>query len=140
MMRTKLVIMALMSLAVALPAFAKTYKNAYPVSCGQVWDAVKSTLANPENYKVEKSDDTQMTASYQPKHSVHVDVSGVLLQRMNHVTLVSKGAGCEMDVVSNYSGWGHQDQGDFKKRVDEFLIKPKTATPAEAAKPAKADK
>ncbi len=138
-MRSKLVMTALLSLAVALPAFAKTYKNTYPVACSQVWDAVKSALANPENYKVEKSDDTQMTASYQPKHSVHVDVSGVLLQRMNRVTLISKGAGCEMDVVSNFSGWGHQDQGDFKKRVDEFLVNPKAATPAEAAKPAKAD-
>jgi hypothetical protein len=85
---------------------------------------------------VEKSDDTQMTASYQPKHSVHVDVSGVLLQRMNHVTLITKGEGCEMDVVSNFSGWGHEDQGDFKKRVDDALTKPKEA--AEAAKPATA--
>jgi hypothetical protein len=135
-MRTKFVMVALMSLAVAMPAFAKTYKNTYPVTCSRVWDAVKVTLGDTTRYKVEKSDDTQMTASYQPKHSVHVDVSGVLLQRMNHVTLIAKGEGCEMDVVSNFSGWGHEDQGDFKKRVDEALIKPKEA--AEVAKPAPA--
>ena len=80
-----------------------------------------------------------MKADYQPKHSVHVDISGTLLQRMNHVRLAPKGTGCEMQVVSNYSGWGHEDQGDFKKRVDEALAKPKTETPAQPAKPAGAN-
>jgi hypothetical protein len=41
-----------------------------------------------------------------------------------------------MQVVSNYSGWEHDDQGDFKKRVDEFLAKPKDALPAQPANPA----
>jgi hypothetical protein len=41
-----------------------------------------------------------------------------------------------MDVVSNYSGWEHNDQGDFKKRVDEALAKLKAATAPEPAKPA----
>jgi hypothetical protein len=41
-----------------------------------------------------------------------------------------------MDVVSNYSGWEHNDQGDFKKRVDESLAKSKAAKPPEPAKPA----
>jgi hypothetical protein len=40
-----------------------------------------------------------------------------------------------MEVVSNWSGWGHEDQGDFKKRVDESLAKPKAAKPSEPAKP-----
>jgi hypothetical protein len=76
-----------------------------------------------------------MTADYNPKHSVHFDVTGVILQRANHVTLIPKDAGCEMHVVSNYSGWGHEDQGDFKKRVDEFPAKPKEARHSEPAKP-----
>jgi hypothetical protein len=61
---------------------------------------------------------------------------------MNHVTLKPKGDGCEMDVVSNYSGWGHDDQSDFKKRVDEAVAKgapaagpAKPAATAEVAKP-----
>ena len=33
----------------------------------------------------------------------------------------------------NYSGWEHDGQGDFKKRVDEAMTKPK---PAPAAAPA----
>ena len=101
-----------------------------------MWPAVKNTLANQENYAKVKANDGKLTADYQPKHSVHVDITGTLLQRMNHVTLVKKDAGCEMQVVSNYSGWGHEDQGDFKKRVDESLAKLTGAAPA-AAEPAK---
>ena len=70
-----------------------------------------------------------MTASYDVKHSAHVNVSGALLQRTNKVTLVSKGTGCEMQVVSNYSGWEHNDKGDFRTRVDEALTKLNAAAP-----------
>ncbi len=134
-MKTRVVVVALLSLALALPAFGKTYKSTYPVACSEVWSAVKDTLSNPENYSVEESDDTQMKATYDVNHSAHVNISGTLLQRKNHVTLVPKGSGCEMQVVSNYSGWEHNDQGDFKKRVDESLVKLNTATPSQPAKP-----
>jgi len=33
------------------------------------------------------------------------------MQRTNKVTLLPKGTGCEMQVVANYSGWEHNDQG-----------------------------
>lgn len=136
MVKTRLLFLALMSVALVLPAFGWTYKNTYPVPCSEVWVAVKDTLSNPENYVVEQSDDTAMKAAYKVKHSVHANVSGAVLQRTNHVTLVAKGKGCEMQVGSNYSGWEHDDKGDFKKRVDEFLAKPKASTPSEPAKPA----
>ena len=91
MMTTRLIIVAFMSLTLALPAFGKTYKTTYPDSCAQVWSAVKDTLGNADNYAVEKTDDALMTASYQVKHSAHVNISGALLQRTNKVTLVSEG-------------------------------------------------
>jgi hypothetical protein len=112
-------------LSLALPALAKTYKYSYPNACGDIWGAVKTVLADEKSYVVKGGDDPHLKADYQPKHEVQFDVSGVLLQRMNHVTLVEKGTGCEMQVVSNYSGWGHDDQSDFKKRVDDALLKPK---------------
>jgi hypothetical protein len=40
-----------------------------------------------------------------------------------------------MQVVSNYSGWEHHDQGDFKNRVDEAMAGPKPAQPAKVAEP-----
>jgi hypothetical protein len=40
-----------------------------------------------------------------------------------------------MQVVSNYSGVEHNDREDFKKRVDEALVKPKDTKPTEPATP-----
>lgn len=87
-----------------------------------------------------ESDDTNMTAPYNVKHSAHVTVTGAVLQRNNHVTLVSNGPECEMQVKSNYSGFEHSDAGDFKKRVEDSLAKLKAAKPSEPAKPADAPK
>ena len=122
-MKTGFVVVALLSLSLALPVFGKTYKSTYPLACGEVWGGVKDTLSNPENYTVVDSDDTKMTATYQVKHTAHVTVTGAVLQRKNRVTLVSEGSGCEMQVVSNYSGFEHNDLEDFKKRVDDSLAK-----------------
>lgn len=138
MMRS--LIVALLSLIVAVPAFSKTYKSSYPDNCSELWSAVADTLSNADNYNVTEKDDAKMTASYDPKHAAHVNVSGALLQRKNHVTLVPKGTGCEMQVVSNYSGWEHNDQGDFKTRVDQSLTKVKAASPSQPAKPDEATK
>ena len=116
--------------ALALIAFGKTYKSTYPVTCGEVWTAVKATLADGEHYNVKHTDDANMKADYQPKHEVHVTITETLLQRTNHVTLIPKGEACEMHVISNYSGVEHNDQQDFKKRVDDALAKQKNAAPA----------
>lgn len=133
MMKMRLVVLCGMSLAMVLPAVGKTYKSTYPVACGEVWPAVKATLGDADNYNVVESDDAQMKATYDVKHSAHVNVSGALLQRKNHVTLVPEGATCQMQVVSNYSGWEHDDQGDFKKRVDDELAKMKSAPAIQSA-------
>jgi hypothetical protein len=136
MVKGKLVIVTFLSLALALPVFGKTYKSTYPVPCNEVWAAVRDTLSNPENnYSVEGSDDTRMTADYDVKHAAHVTITGAILQRTNKVTLVPQGTACEMQVVSNFSGWEHSDRGDFKKRVDESLAKLKAAPPSPPAEP-----
>jgi hypothetical protein len=135
-MRPRLTILVLLSVALALPAFGKTYKTKYPVACSELWSAVKDTLGNPENhYEVVASDDAQMHADYNVKHAAHVTVSGAILQRTNHVTLVPQGTGCEMQVVSNWSGIEHSDRSDFKDRVDKSLAKLKGATPSPPSGP-----
>jgi hypothetical protein len=134
MMKTRLVFVALLSLALALPASGagdKTYKTTYPVPCSEVWAAVKLALGNPDNYKDVQSDDEKMTADYNVKHSVHWSVIGAVNQGKNHVSLSQIGTTCEMSVVSMYSGLSHNDQGDFKKRVDQALVQPKADTPSE---------
>jgi len=135
MMKTRRVFVALILFALALPAFGKTSKNTYPAPCSELWGAVKDTLSNAENYNVEDSNDTLMTATYKVKHAAHVTITGALTQRANHVALVSKGTECEMQVKSNYSGFEHDDSGDFRKRVEESFAKLKAATPAEPAQP-----
>jgi hypothetical protein len=134
-------VVVFLSLAVALPAFGagnktyKTYKTTYPVACSEVWGAVKVALGNPDNYKDVQSDENKMTADYNVKHSIHWSVIGAVNQGKNQVSLLPIGTGCEMSVVSMYSGLSHNDQGDFKKRVDEALAKVKNAPPSEPAKP-----
>lgn len=71
-----------------------------------------------------------MTAAYKVKHAVHVTITGAALQRTNHIALVSKGTECEMQVKSNYSGFEHDDSGDFRKRVEESFAKLKGSKPA----------
>jgi hypothetical protein len=130
----------LMSCIVALPTFGKNNKSNYTESCSDLGPAVKDTLSNRNNYSVTATDDAKMHADYDVKHTAHVNISGALLQRTNHVTLVPNGTGCQMQVESNYSGWEHNDSGDFKSRVDESLAKLKASKPVEPAKPPEANK
>jgi len=134
-MKTRVAVLALMPVVLALPMFgagSKTYKTTYPVPCSEVWGAVKVALGNPDNYKDVQSDEDKMTAEYNVKHSIHWSVIGAVNQGKNHVTLSPVGTTCEMSVVSMYSGLSHNDQGDFKKRVEEALAKPKAEKPSEA--------
>jgi hypothetical protein len=80
MTKTRLVIVALSSLALAFPTFGKHYKNKYPVPSSEVWPAVKDTLSHADNYKVLASDDAEMTADYNVQHSVHANIAGTVLQ------------------------------------------------------------
>jgi hypothetical protein len=135
-MKMTLAAVGLLSLVVALPAFGETYRYTYPVACSDLWPAVKDVLSDPANYQVKSSDDKKFTASYKVNHSIHVTITETVLQRTNKVTLVTQGTGCEMQVVSNYSGVEHDDRGDFKKRVDDSLAKLQTPKRSDSSTPA----
>ena len=124
----KAITVALLSLAVAVPAFGKTHKDAFPVPCNQLWDAVQDTIKNSGNYTLVIADAAQMTASY--------NINGAIRSRQNSVHLEAQGTGCEMQVQTSYSGLAHDDAGDFKTRVEQSLTKLNGAKPAEPAKPA----
>ena len=126
------VLVALLALVPALSAFGagnKTYKTTYPVPCSELWSAVKVALGNPDNYKDVQSDEDKMAADYNVKHSIHWSVIGAINQGKNRVSLAPSGTGCEMSVTSMYSGLSHNDQGDFKKRVEEALAKSRNPSP-----------
>ena len=128
----RFVVLALLSLTLALPAFGNTHKDTYPVPCSELWPAVKDTLKSSGNYGIIAADDNAMTASYTVGYSVR--------RGSNSVALHPQGTGCEMQVESAFRGVMHDDAGDFKKRVDESLAKLKTAQPSEPAKPAEVTK
>ncbi|MFN8006908.1 MAG: hypothetical protein U0V70_07785 [Terriglobia bacterium] len=136
MTKMRLLCMTVTMLALPLPAFSKTHKETFPNPCSEVWAATKDTLGNPENYTIKITDESRMTASYSVKHSAHVTVTGALRQRPNTVSLSTKGTDCQMEVQSNYSGFEHNDAGDFVKRVKDSLAKLKGPAASEPAKPA----
>jgi hypothetical protein len=110
------------------PSFAKTHKDMYSMQCSALWPAVKDALRNSGKYGILGIDNTEMTASF----VIGGTLSG---KRINSVVLNAKGDTCEMQVQTAYSGLVHNDEGDFKKRVDESLAKQQPPSQAPAAKP-----
>ena len=124
-------VVTLMLLIGTGPSFAKTHKDMYSVSCSVLWPAVKDALRNSGKYGILGIDNTEMTASF----VIGGTLSG---KRINSVVLNAKGDTCEMQVQTAYSGLIHNDEGDFKKRVDESLAKAQKPS-QEPAPPAKAE-
>jgi hypothetical protein len=124
----KVAVSSLILLAFVVPTFGKAHIETYPIACTELWPAVKDVLRNSGNYGIVSMDNTEMMASY--------NFAGAIRQRTNSVLLNAKGTSCEMQIQSSYRGIAHDDAGDFKKRVDEALVKLKGSTPADPAKPA----
>lgn len=117
---------ALLLCLTASPAFCKTHKENYAVSCAVLWPAVKDVLRNSGKYGILGIDNGEMTSSYV--------IGGTLGgKRINSLVLNGKGDTCEMQIQTAYSGLNHDDEGDFKKRVDAALAKLQAAPPAAAA-------
>jgi len=115
----------------AVPSFAKTHKEDYSVSCTTLWKAVKDALRNSGKYGILGIDNEEMTASF----VIGGSLGG---KRINSVVLNGKGDTCELQVQTAFSGLAHNDEGDFKKRVDDSLAKlqaaPATAPTASPAR------
>ena len=125
----KSVAVAMTIFALVIPAFGKTHSDIYPVSCSELWPAVKDTLRNSGKYGIIGIDNTEMTASY----NIGGGLGG---KRINSLVLNSKGASsCELQTQTAFSGLAHNDAGDFKKRVEESLAKLKGTKPDTTAKP-----
>jgi hypothetical protein len=114
---------ALMVLMVVAPSFAKTHSEMYSVPCTTLWPAVKDTLRNSGKYGIMSLENTEMAASYS------MGMGSVGQKRINSVSLNSRGESCEMVIQSGFGGWGTNDAGDFKKRVDASLEKLKSGPP-----------
>lgn len=130
----KFVVVALLSLILAVPTFGKTHKEVYPVPCSELWPAVKDTLRNSGKYGIIGIDNAELTASY----NIGGGLGG---KRINSVVLNPQGTtSCELQTQTAYSGLAHNDAADFKKRVEESLAKLKGSKPPEPGKPEEAPK
>jgi len=103
-------------LALAIPALAKTHKDDYKIACGTLWPAVKDVLRNSGKYGILSISNDEMTASY----NIGGNLTG---KRTNTVMLNTQPEGCQMQIQTAYSGFVNNDAADFKKRVDEALVK-----------------
>jgi hypothetical protein len=131
----RFVIAALMVFMVAGLSYAKTHREMYSISCSTLWPAVKDTLRNSGKYGILSLDNEDMAASF------NIGGSFGAGKRTNSVMLNSKGdSSCEMQIQTAFTGLTNNDEGDFKKRVDQSLEKLKSNPPAtpssEQAKPA----
>jgi hypothetical protein len=105
-MRNFAVVLLLAFISV-VPLSAKTHKDVYPLSCANLWPAVKDTLRNSGKYGILGIDNNEMTASFV--------IGGTLGgKRINSVVLNGKPDSCELQVQTAYSGLEHNDAGDFK--------------------------
>ncbi len=114
----KRIVLVILLLTLAAPAFASTHRDLFNVPCNELWRALKDTLRNSGKYGIIAIDNAEMTASY--------NMGGNLMaKRVNSAVLNNKdnGASCELQVQTAYSGAFNNDAGDLKKRVNESLVK-----------------
>ena len=118
-------------LLLAVPSHAKTkelhsVKGIYPVSCDDLWSAVKETLRNHDNYGLGSLNDLDLRASFV--------VIGDLWVQTNRVALIEKGNGCEMKADVADIGAENTNYRQFRGRVQRALarmLSAKERTPPE---------
>jgi hypothetical protein len=120
----KRIVSAVLALAAAVPAAAKTHKEDYTVPCNTLWQAVRDVVRNSGKYGIIGMNDQEMQVSY----NIGGNLTG---KRTNTVILNPEGTnGCEMQIQTAYSGLVNNDASDFKKRVDASLAKQQGSAPA----------
>jgi hypothetical protein len=116
----KLFIASLFLLVASLPALAKP-ADVYPVSCNQLWTAVKDTLDTPHNYSILSENDLSQRAAFV--------VVGKLVQYTDTVSLAPSGTGCAMKATLLEVGSDNADWRQFHHRLAQALAKLQAAKP-----------
>lgn len=127
--------LALCILSLAVPASPKTkdvraVKGVYPVSCDDLWVAVKDTLGNKSNYSLASVNDLDLHASF--------IVVGDLILYTDRVTLYQKNGGCAIREEIKEVGAENPNTRAFNSRLEKSLERLQMAKAAGASKPADA--
>ncbi|MGB6780857.1 MAG: hypothetical protein WBE36_02280 [Terracidiphilus sp.] len=115
---------ALVMLSLAVPAFSKTkdihaVKGVYPVSCDDLWAAVKDTVHNHDNYGLSAVNDLDLRASF--------IVIGDRFLYDDKVALLERNGGCEMKMDIGDIGAENTNFRQFRSRVEHSLTRQEAA-------------
>ena len=111
-------------LIVATPAMAKP-KDFYPVSCNDLWAAVKGELENPRNYGIVSMNDSAQSAAFV--------VVGDLTTYTDRLALAASGEGCTMKASFLEVGADNANWRQFHNRVGKSLARLQAAKPKPGA-------
>ena len=119
----KLFIVAFLMLVVTAPALAKS-RDVYPVSCDDLWGAVKHTLESPRDYGIVSMSDVGQKASF--------TIIGNLTLYTDRVALMAKDGGCAMKATFLQEGADDSDWRQFHHRLERSLARLQAAKPKPA--------
>jgi hypothetical protein len=116
----KFLITSFLLLVIAAPALAKP-RDIYPVSCVDLWAAVKDSLENPRNYGILSMNDDRQKASF--------IVIGALTAYTDKIELTSVEGGCAMKATFLQVGADDSDWRQFHNRLVRSLARLQAAKP-----------
>jgi hypothetical protein len=121
----------LLLLVFCVPTYAKSksldpVKGVYPVSCDDLWAAVKDTLGNKSNYALSSVNDLELHASF--------IVVGDLILYTDRVTLFPKEGGCTIKAEIGEVGAENTNWREFHKRLGKSLARLQAAKATGAPK------
>jgi len=120
----KLFVTSLFMLLFASTALAKP-KDVYPVSCVDLWAAVKDSLENQSNYGILSMNDVAQSAAF--------TVVGNLTAYTDRIALTPRDGGCAMKATFLQIGPDNSDWRQFQHRLARSLQKLQAAKPKSAA-------
>ena len=124
----RIFLVTLLALAITVPAHAKSKHDVYPMSCDDLWTAVKATLKNPNDYAILGLNDLSLKAWF--------IVVGDLKTYTDHVELTPQGDTCAMTLAMYQIGSDNSDERGFRHRFKRSLAKVQAANAATASAPA----
>jgi hypothetical protein len=124
----KTLIVVFFALVFSTPTFAKSH-DVFPMSCDDLWTAVKDTLGNPNDYNVIAVDEAAQKASFV--------VVGETTPYRDMVALAAKGGECSMKLTVLQVGPDNSDERGFRKRLAKSLARLQAGAPGEKPSPVK---
>ncbi len=119
----KSLITSFLMLIIAAPSLAKS-RDVYPVSCDDLWTAVKASLASPRDYGILSMNEVEQKASF--------TIIGSLTVYTDKVALTAKDGGCAMKATFIQEGPDDSDWRQFHHRLERSLAKLQAAKPKPA--------